>query len=87
MNYYISNTETEDHFITDDISNAMGTIICPGCQQDIDPTVCWCGDPTNEHSQSSNHAVVPMGCCCHMRTYVVEAKARETFPETDWDLF
>lgn len=38
---------------------------CPGCGNEIDPEVCWCGDYIKEHGCSSGHSAVPMGCDCH----------------------
>jgi hypothetical protein len=38
---------------------------CPDCGAEIDPETCWCGDPMKDHTESSGHAPVPMGCVCH----------------------
>lgn len=39
--------------------------ICPKCEARIDPEVCYCGTPINEHSGLDGHTAVPMGCECH----------------------
>jgi len=38
-------------------------MICPRCKNEIDPEVCWCGDPIKGHGYSE-HSPVPMGCDC-----------------------
>lgn len=38
--------------------------ICPGCGNEIDPDVCWCGDLMKSHGPSCGHTPVPMGCDC-----------------------
>ncbi len=38
---------------------------CPSCNQDIDPTVCWCGDLRADHDRHwINHEFTPLGCDC-----------------------
>ena len=37
--------------------------ICPSCYREIDPEVCWCGDPI-DHPYFDNHSGIPMGCHC-----------------------
>ena len=44
------------------IENSYQT--CPGCGNSIDPEVCWCGDYIKDHSISSGHSPIPMGCDC-----------------------
>lgn len=39
-------------------------MICPGCKNEIDETVCWCGDLYEHHKFCSDHSFVPMGCDC-----------------------
>lgn len=36
--------------------------LCPGCGNDIQSDVCWCGEPKSNHS--SEHGFVPIGCDC-----------------------
>jgi hypothetical protein len=38
---------------------------CPGCKQQFDPDVCWCGTEINSHSYEE-HPFVPYGCECLM---------------------
>lgn len=38
--------------------------ICPRCQKEIDPEICWCGDYIKQHSAYCGHNPVPMGCTC-----------------------
>lgn len=38
-------------------------IKCSGCNQEIDPDTCWCGQSI-DHGYD-NHPVVPMGCDCY----------------------
>lgn len=38
--------------------------LCPGCGQECDPTVCWCGEEKFSGEHSVSHSFVPMGCDC-----------------------
>jgi len=40
-------------------------MICSGCGHEIDPEVCWCGEPEGAHF--AEHGFVPMGCDCGRR--------------------
>lgn len=40
------------------------TYICPGCHEECDPEMCWCGDYRKGHSGYDGHPFVPMGCNC-----------------------
>ncbi len=40
----------------------LGHDLCPRCGNEIDPEVCWCGDPMKGHTPE--HMAVPMGCDC-----------------------
>ena len=35
---------------------------CPGCDNEIAPEVCWCGEDRAHHTVE--HGFVPMGCDC-----------------------
>lgn len=37
---------------------------CSGCGQEIDPDICYCGEPINGGNHD-NHSPVPIGCNCH----------------------
>ena len=37
---------------------------CPGCKNEIDEEVCWCGDEIKKHTAHDGHNPVPMGCTC-----------------------
>ena len=37
---------------------------CPNCAEEIDPRVCWCGAPAENHSSADNHGFIPSGCNC-----------------------
>ena len=57
---------------------------CPYCKNEIDATVCWCGDYRKNHTYE--HSFVPMGCTCGYITereekYVLKTLA-EKYPET-----
>jgi len=39
-------------------------MICPNCENEIDPDCCHCGSPIKNHGYSDNHSPVPMGCTC-----------------------
>jgi hypothetical protein len=40
-------------------------VVCPGCHNEIDPEVCWCGNEIERHSpQWDGHNPVPLGCDC-----------------------
>jgi hypothetical protein len=38
--------------------------ICPGCKQECDPEICWCGTEKATHDDYEEHSFVPMGCYC-----------------------
>lgn len=38
--------------------------ICPGCDEQIDTTVCYCGMPPENH-RFEEHPFVPVGCDCY----------------------
>lgn len=40
-----------------------GHEICKGCDQEVDPETCWCGDDVKGHALVE-HSFVPMGCIC-----------------------
>ena len=37
---------------------------CLGCGEEIDPSVCHCGDYMDQHTYNHGHSPVPMGCMC-----------------------
>jgi hypothetical protein len=37
---------------------------CEGCNKEIDPEVCHCGDLMIDHIAYEGHYPVPMGCIC-----------------------
>lgn len=37
---------------------------CEGCNKEIDPDVCHCGDLMIDHTAHGGHCLVPMGCIC-----------------------
>lgn len=37
---------------------------CPHCEKEINPDVCWCGVPMDDHHCGHNHNPVPDGCEC-----------------------
>ena len=37
---------------------------CPGCHNEIDPDLCWCGAEIEGHGHWDGHGPVPMGCTC-----------------------
>ncbi len=41
--------------------------VCSGCDCEIDPDMCWCGDPYDSyaHRGMDCHGFVPIGCTCH----------------------
>jgi hypothetical protein len=42
-----------------------GHEICPGCHQEMDPEVCWCGIERKDHNAFyQGHSFVPTGCEC-----------------------
>jgi hypothetical protein len=43
------------------------TTVCPGCNQEIDPDVCGCGDSRQGHSSArdAGHPFIPAGCNCY----------------------
>ena len=55
-------TNGEDWDIDSDVEERP---ICPGCGNQIDPTVCCCGSDVEYHHESENHPFIPMGCDCH----------------------
>lgn len=48
-------------------------LVCPGCGNEIDPDVCWCGSEQAYHCSDLGHSFVPMGCDCGRTTPVEEA--------------
>ena len=42
-----------------------GREVCSGCDQEIDPDCCGCGDSKQGHSAWGGHPFVPMGCHCY----------------------
>lgn len=38
---------------------------CAGCNQEIDPDCCGCGEPRQQHGVCDGHPFIPMGCDCH----------------------
>jgi hypothetical protein len=38
--------------------------VCPGCNQEIDPTTCHCGEDIRPGIVHDNHYPVPQGCNC-----------------------
>jgi len=44
---------------------AQDTRTCPGCGQEIDPTICYCGNSPKDHDPfEMGHTFVPLGCDC-----------------------
>ena len=40
-------------------------VICRWCKKEIDPEICWCGIPPEDHAPYfDNHSFVPIGCDC-----------------------
>jgi len=37
---------------------------CAGCDNEIDPDWCHCGEAMDAHTISSNYGPVPLGCTC-----------------------
>ena len=38
---------------------------CDGCGNEIDPTICWCGNYVEGHGYGDGgHSAIPMGCDC-----------------------
>lgn len=37
---------------------------CPGCENEIDPETCHCGETIKPGVVHDNHSPVPMGCDC-----------------------
>ena len=37
---------------------------CDGCENEIDPDTCHCGEAFDTHNRGSGHAPVAMGCQC-----------------------
>lgn len=52
-------------------------VVCPVCNQEIDPEVCFCGAEKKYHGRMDNHSFIPAGCICN---YSVSEK------ETSFDL-
>lgn len=39
--------------------------VCKGCGSEVDPEVCYCGEPiVEDRTYCDNHHPVPMGCNC-----------------------
>tara|TARA_R100000656_G_scaffold104176_1_gene75949 strand:- start:16694 stop:16888 length:195 start_codon:yes stop_codon:yes gene_type:complete len=40
---------------------------CRGCDEETDPTTCWCGTPMTGAwvYHHEGHSPIPWGCCCH----------------------
>jgi hypothetical protein len=64
-------------YIPDDHIQLMETV-CPGCKNEIDPELCWCGDAIGRHSYHDGHSPVPMGCDCGR----IKSPPNETTTET-----
>ena len=47
------------------VQPAAARPVCPGCNQEIDPDCCYCGDGPGAHKGAWGHSYVPMGCNCH----------------------
>ena len=46
-----------------------GLPLCIGCGEPIDPDVCVCGLPMDQHDpMCDGHSGVPLGCMCHHMT-------------------
>ncbi len=39
-------------------------MICPGCKNECDEEICWCGDTKEFHGLGTGHSFVPIGCDC-----------------------
>jgi hypothetical protein len=39
-------------------------VVCSGCNQEIDPYTCGCGDAIKGHGYDNGHGPVPLGCDC-----------------------
>lgn len=50
------------YFDSDDPRQMRGQPVCPNCEHEIEPDVCWCGDSKLNHTM--DHNFVPMGCTC-----------------------
>lgn len=67
-------------------------ISCPGCQNLMDPSVCWCGSPREQHFNGwhSDHGFIPMGCDCHRGYHVFPPPTPPPPPEPEveheWDI-
>ena len=45
-------------------AEAEAATFCPGCEKQIDPEVCHCGEAVASHGSYSGHSPVPLGCDC-----------------------
>lgn len=56
--------------IEDDIEETE-SFRCKKCGNEIDPAMCHCGDPINNHTLE--HCPVPMGCECGRSNHISDA--------------
>jgi len=52
--------------LEDDMPAHLRALVCPGCNQEIDPETCGCGASRVGHGDpmDEGHSFVPMGCDC-----------------------
>jgi hypothetical protein len=53
-----------NHPLDQQLLEAVPSVICPGCGNEIDPEVCHCGEIRSMHGPERGHSFVPAGCTC-----------------------